>query len=924
MALALDDFLPFYPEVDDPLLQRTLWQKKEFHDFRVGQMEQKIEGKRKLDQQVLTERFFSDVAPYDEGLIYHEMGTGKTWSAFALAESLKQRKNFKQCIVLARGDDSLDNLRRELVTTGNSTYVLATDKRTMEEEMRQIRRIVKDFYVFKTYYAFGKELSGMPDDTIKSKYENTLFVIDEVHNVRPADNSAIYKQLHRAFHLVSRRKILLMSGTPMRDDVGEIADIMNLILPEDKQLPTGALFRAEFLEEQKDGTFMPRKEKISLLKEYLRGRISYMSSALTNVAIIREGVSELPDIPQFRSVDLRMSKHQSDAYQNAYSQDTKGEERSIYTNSLQASLFVFPDGSWGTEGTGTFMKENGTLREDFAEQLRTNLQDYSAKYHHIIQTVKNPRNRHKNVYIYCSLVNGSGVNLLARILELYGYRRCEGTEQGKARRYLLLTSQTKNITRKIAYFNREQNKNGDYCHVIVGSRKIAEVFSFKNVQIELLETLHWNETETSQASRRAARVGSWDALLAVTPNVSLSISKVCAIPQKDSDVSIDKLMLEISKRKDISIKRIDRIIKEVAYDCPLMYERNVHLESGDYSRECDYDVCVYKCDAGDCGQNGPETGGQDFSTYELYYDDYFGLIDPIVKLFEQRDSLSFQALTDIVRPVEHIQILKALTFIIENNLVILNRYKTKCYLRERQDLYYLVTSLTSNVSSLEHPVFTREESLDGFIEELSRAKSVDALKELRNGRDVTAALNQLPGSTADLLVQLAIKESLLNNNRSQQVEKVLTHYDKSFHIYRSVQEYLAIFQDHNEVTWCLKPDGEWALCVAQIPRQAPPSDSQVGYEGILGEEGKFCIRSTQQDEKMADKRKLKTGAVCIEAGWKRSKLLEIMQELSIPQTDNVPFAKMSKKEICSTLQDWFKQKGLLHKGKCGTARKKRV
>ena len=162
MALALDDFLPFYPEVDDPLLQRTLWQKKEFHDFRVGQMEQKIEGKRKLDQQVLTERFFSDVAPYDEGLIYHEMGTGKTWSAFALAESLKQRKNFKQCIVLARGDDSLDNLRRELVTTGNSTYVLATDKRTMEEEMRQIRRIVKDFYVFKTYYAFGKELSGMP------------------------------------------------------------------------------------------------------------------------------------------------------------------------------------------------------------------------------------------------------------------------------------------------------------------------------------------------------------------------------------------------------------------------------------------------------------------------------------------------------------------------------------------------------------------------------------------------------------------------------------------------------------------------------------------------------------------------------------------------------------------------------------------
>ena len=45
----------------------------------------------------------------------------------------------------------------------------------------------------------------------------------------------IYENISEFLHIVKNRKILLMSGTPMKDQPNEIADIMNLILPKEEQ-----------------------------------------------------------------------------------------------------------------------------------------------------------------------------------------------------------------------------------------------------------------------------------------------------------------------------------------------------------------------------------------------------------------------------------------------------------------------------------------------------------------------------------------------------------------------------------------------------------------------------------------------------------------------------------------------------------------
>lgn len=60
--------------------------------------------------------------------------------------------------------------------------------------------------------------------------------------------------------------------------------------------------------------------------------------------------------------------------------------------------------------------------------------------------------------------------------------------------------------------------------------------------------------------------------------------------------TMDEKMYNRVVNKDIYIKRIERVLKEVAVDCALNRYINYYGDNDeDYSRECDYDVCNYSC-----------------------------------------------------------------------------------------------------------------------------------------------------------------------------------------------------------------------------------------------------------------------------------------------------------------------------------------
>ena len=96
------NFFPKYPNIDklpDKILNPThsnfyqsIYNKKEFYDKKLSRIEDvPNEGSGQLmNHQEIISRFMSSHTPYSGLLLIHEMGTGKSCSAFAVTEKIRK------------------------------------------------------------------------------------------------------------------------------------------------------------------------------------------------------------------------------------------------------------------------------------------------------------------------------------------------------------------------------------------------------------------------------------------------------------------------------------------------------------------------------------------------------------------------------------------------------------------------------------------------------------------------------------------------------------------------------------------------------------------------------------------------------------------------------------------------------------------
>lgn len=935
--IRIEDFLPNYPLTEDPQFQQKLFNKEEFFKYKLSREQEQIAPGEFLNQQIVGAHYMSPHTQYEGILVYHQQGVGKTCFAYAVAEGLRASGLYKRCLIFARGKDLLLNIMRSFVYSCSNNPEFAKKKfKDSRAENAAIKKILKKFYSFNTFLIFSRELATLTDEQIIARFSSMVIIVDEVHNIAADElDKSVYSQFYRLFHLVKNCRLLIMSATPMSDDVSEIATIMNLLLPKEDILPTGKDFASQYLEELEDGTFVIRTDREGDLRRRFRGRISYLLARYDNITIKYAGKAMKTainmDIPEFRAIPLKMSRHQTNSYLEAYRQDTE-DRRSIYNNSRQASLFVFPDGSWGQEGikANTIARKGSfSLKEDFKKIARNieDLRNMSAKYASLIETVlSNPK---KNIYIYCSVVNGSGAKLLAQILELYGHQRCRGNEVTKGKRYILLTGDTLNLTSLVKYFNSARNALGEYCQVIIGSKKISEGFSFFNIQISLLLTFHWNNTETSQALRRAARYGSHRALEKIIDGpIVLQVQQLAAIPDRNSKSSIDRIMLDFSIRKDISIKRMERICQETSFDCPLNYERNVGEEDG--SRDCNYQVCSYKCDS-----STTQRTDKDYSTYELYYGNFMDLVPRVENLFRDYSPYEYQVMRDIINPSNDYQFLKCLSFIIENNVILYNSFNYPCYLREKHNVYFLVSSrdiandtyLFQSGTFVKNPILCEETDLKDFSRKSHIRQGMDVLEQLllvppRTLADLDEYLKRLPEIIIERLVQGAATKFL--KGQHSKLSNLILEKFKDVVSFPQKGNYVVVYKTKTKTVCYKRAENDWVTCEVsekdkpddKLPEEKSEKQPDVKYLGIV-EDDKFCIQDFSK-VKDSDKRKRTSGAVCQQAGWSKARLIALTREVGI----NVDVAA-TKVEICAAIRAYLEGKGLVKRGPCGTARKKK-
>jgi superfamily II DNA or RNA helicase len=918
MSFDLEDFFPKYPNIDrselefmnayDDNFSQVLYDKEEFASLKLSKVEEKPEDEILYNHQKIIARYVSGHTPYDGILLVHQMGSGKSMAMFGAIEQIRdENTGYKGALILTRNPRILINLKKELAKryTQYSPENYENRVLTDNEKLRRLNKLISVYYSFNSFDQMQKTLVAMTDAEIIKEYSNMIIAIDEVHNLRlygkKAGDSIQYTQIHRFLHLVKGCKKIIMSGTPMRDTADEIAPVMNLILPLDKQLPTGKGFIEKYLFfDRANGVTYVKPEMKDELKKIMKGRVSYLKSmSSVKVDYVGKPIGTL----KFMNVSPSyMSDFQSEVYTRAYKkdksivsdedEDDEAEEASapgVFSNSRQATLFVYPDGSYGKDGfnkyivkkteTLAFVKKGAKihgfspskelereLKGKTDEETLKNIEKCSAIYASVIRNIlKNPDRLH---FVYGTLVSGSGNILFGCLLNLVGYKRGKGAENTPDKRYFVLSKETSSdeSTRKIVdFFSSRKNMMGQYANVLIGSKILSEGITLKNVTSIHVITPHWNYSEIAQAIARGIRLNVHNDLVEMGLKPKIKVYHHVNIPKEGVSIDLDRY--ELSEKKDISMKNIERLIKEAAFDCALTYDRNI--STGDNSRDCEYQSCDYKCDG--ITTMVSRISKRDYSTSNLYYSkkNIIEITLKIIDLFRQRFTCSLEELLREFKFQTTFNIFTALNKIIYENIEIKNCYGFPSYLRENNNIYFLVESLSSGSVYIPNSYAKNLIILDNIsYEGAFNNMCIDSC--CTDPENVGKFIEAM----SDTIKHEFIRHAIITDSVNDVVINTLRKYNVSGMSY-SYENILYTFDESV---------GDWLE--TEIENQDEDRieiENKYGYSGSYNDEY-FCIKKHVDEEDIKDTRLATTGRSCPKS-WHIDELADIAIELGIPYED---------------------------------------
>jgi len=828
----VEAFLPMYPDPADPQFSYELYRKREFYETRLEPSEEKpTEQGMLLQDQLFMKRFVSEHTPYDRCLLFRGVGTGKTCVSSAVAENFKDvlvgGSKRRPALVFVKNRDLARAYQDEIVRvcTAKDTYYPQLSKYeesrkekgypitlTEDAKQRRLRSMLSKTYELHTYDAFLDKLN-VTEEAL-SNYSNRVIFLDEAHHIHPvtAEEGGRYEKMHQLLHGVTGCRILVATGSPIWDNVHEIASLANLILDSDSQLPTGTRFIKKYFDKRDK-----LKNEDALVRAFRGIYISFMRAMSTTARRIEEGVTT-PWMEMTKVYPDAMAPFQAAVVEEASTKAVQIEMRrqgktitreqvggAALRDARDASNCVYPefkeDGTVkGAYGKSAFkkhfeMKVGGKKDYRFKDArvlnaFKNDLSTYSAKFAAIIDDiVAHPKDP---VFVYTGeFVTNAGAILFSLCLGLRtGYVRAKTshsikTPDTKTRRYVVFTANdwTTNsaaeIQSMIAIINRPENRYADHCQVVIASQKLGLGFTFKRFRRFHSLVPHWNPPSRDQSEGRVLRFGSHDDLpdtereVRVFSHVAVERGKQQKGKGYPKDAGFsDKVTTDIhvSHLSEVKEKRnvqIYRVLKRVAFDCPFNYKRNVLVQDVDGSRPCEYGECNYECvgfpvehidKSGRVWEYKLPAGALDSSSYDEYYTEpaVRTLIHDIQELFSVHFNLELGVIVDLVEGDRNI-VLRALDHIVVNRVPIRNRYGFVSYLKEDGNIFFLDDNVNLDARYLNS---TYNSQL--FVVEELDFDHVTEIAQLEQGRDLMEEACQRPESLSKLntRTQILLFESL--------------------------------------------------------------------------------------------------------------------------------------------------------------------
>ena len=269
-----------YPSLDDPKFNLKISQKEEFYDTQYdGEIHEDIKERAEevianasfelQPHQAFVKNYMSLQTPYNSILLYHGLGTGKTYSAIGVCEEMRRylKMNggeFKKIMIIA-SKNIQDNFRNQLfdetkLAEVNGTWSLPTGAYllneinpanikglTREQVTKQMKNLIDSYYIFMGYIEFANYIHNIHKTTkdekkkkqlLKNEFAHRLIVIDEIHNIRMVEdnvNKKVAENLELLVKNVQFMKLVFLSATPMYNNYREIICLLNIMNMNDRR-----------------------------------------------------------------------------------------------------------------------------------------------------------------------------------------------------------------------------------------------------------------------------------------------------------------------------------------------------------------------------------------------------------------------------------------------------------------------------------------------------------------------------------------------------------------------------------------------------------------------------------------------------------------------------------------------------------------
>lgn len=648
----LHNFIEDYPCQDDRDIQWNIASRKEFNEL--------ISDKDKLEK---VDRFFKHqqlflryLRQYDRIFNIQATGTGKSGTAINAAEYFKKSGgNIKRVYVLQPGPATKEDFKNQIQKLSDpDEYVNDKIKYSMSKTSynNNLTRLIKEWYTIETYREFTKK--NYSDQLIIEEFSDCLFFFDEAHLIRNTSDDGttagknefdkIYNFLWRVTHLAQRSKIIVGTATPLVNDINDFVLLMNLLLPMDRQLPSGDSVRKDFYD----------TVTLDQLEPYFRGKITFIKFSEAKINVLNRGETldylkheiEIPyaknkneikptekkieggkivtlknprqEYNEMRNItvasqtkltNLEMQSIQLETYKAV-----RGKRKGFRQAELETSVFVYPNGDYGVKGFEKYVYIDDLgeyqFRDFFNDKKKVvkgllsliseknltasleNIKLMSSKFHFYIQKEFEASKNEKpgNSFCYIEFDKASGATLLGMILRVFGFEEYKTNFTPKDLK-----------TGKILL-----NKRKRFFILSGDTKNIQDTLNFFNSE----ENRYGEYIQLIIATKRAQvgiNVKNVRRGYIMTPGwhesgMYQALSRFIRADSHDmlyrdlgdkveveifrlnstlpKGISTDEELYRLAERKDIRFKRIIRFMKQCAFDAFLNYDRNINLPPG--------------------------------------------------------------------------------------------------------------------------------------------------------------------------------------------------------------------------------------------------------------------------------------------------------------------------------------------------------